>query len=71
MFPYGRGGNLFYFYTLIRFELNYIAISLFKYPNVISNSDQLVVYLLPTAISSVTGNNRSFDGFVLPVEKEL
>ena len=51
--------------------MNYIAICLCNDPNVISHSNLLVAYLLPTVMSSVTGNDRFLDGFVLLVEREL
>ena len=60
-----------FLYILIWLEPNYVAMCLCKDPNVISQSNWLVVYLLPTAISSVIGNNRVVNRLVLPVEKDL
>ena len=39
--------------------------------NVISHSNRFAVYLLPTAMSAVIGNNTFVDGFVLPDERKL
>ena len=69
---FSRENNLFSFlYILKWYGLNYIAICLYKVPNVISHSNRLVVYLLPTVMSFVIGNHRFVDGFVLPEEREL
>ena len=70
--PFSRGGNLFSFlYTLIWFELNYIAICLCKDPNFTSHSIRFVVYSLPTAMICELGNHRLVHEFFLLVESEL
>ena len=51
--------------------LNYIAICLSKDQNLVSHSNKLVVYSLPTVMSSVIENHRFVHGFFLPVERAL
>ena len=59
-----------FLFTFIWYDLNYITICLCKDPNVISRSNRLVVYSLPTPMICIIRNHRLLNGLVLPVERE-
>ena len=58
-------------YTLIWFEVNDTAASLYKNSNVISYSNRFVICSLPIAMSYVIGNHRFVNRFALSVEREF